>query len=306
MRAPVSHSQRRVLGFGLLLLASINSGSAHAGPPRNGLISYSVLTGDCDVGECTAAIRTIRPDGRGFRRLSCSSGPGGCYDRNPIFSPRGRLLATGTLGLFTGVFDDDPPDFIAIRTPDGRVRRRIPSRDKDGIEDLAWSADGARLAYNTGGGVFITRRDGSQNHLYRRTGGDDIAWSSRGQLACTHRRARGLWVTSRDRKRVRRKDVIAENPAWSPDGRWLAYNADSASPVKLIRPDGSGRRILTRRCSDLSSGTSSGLAWSPDGRRVLCTTGSSGDLIAVGVGSGKTRLVARRLSNAEITWQPKR
>ena len=57
-------------------------------------------------------------------------------------------------------------------------------------------------------------------------------------------------------------------PAWSPDGRWIAYvsaPADTSGDFELdlVRPDGSGRRVLARGVTALS-----GPAWSPDGRRI--------------------------------------
>jgi TolB protein len=51
-----------------------------------------------------------------------------------------------------------------------------------------------------------------------------------------------------------------EDPAWSPDGDLIAYGSQRG--LKVIRPDGSGARVLGRL------GEAGGAAWSPDGRRL--------------------------------------
>ena len=52
------------------------------------------------------------------------------------------------------------------------------------------------------------------------------------------------------------------NPKWSPDGSWIAYSCNFR--IWVVRPDGSGNRML----SALRSGVPS---WSADGRAVYFT-----------------------------------
>ncbi len=55
---------------------------------------------------------------------------------------------------------------------------------------------------------------------------------------------------------------------WSPDGRWIAFDAGSAeseratSSLRVMRANGRGLRTVATRVDD------SGLAWSPDGKRL--------------------------------------
>jgi TolB protein len=58
-------------------------------------------------------------------------------------------------------------------------------------------------------------------------------------------------------------DVSTESPAWSPDGRWIAFSTGPADEVKpvihLVHPDGTGLKTLA---------DGSDPAWSPDGKRI--------------------------------------
>jgi Tol biopolymer transport system component len=51
--------------------------------------------------------------------------------------------------------------------------------------------------------------------------------------------------------------------AWSPDGRLIAYN-DSEGSLWLVRPGGTGRRLL----SPAARRTALSLSWSPDGKEI--------------------------------------
>jgi Tol biopolymer transport system component len=78
-----------------------------------------------------------------------------------------------------------------------------------------------------------------------------------------------LYVMHRDGSGVRR---LAESrnddelPAWSPDGRSIVLVGTHS--IDTIRPDGTGRRLLSHDDSSF------GLAWSPDGTRLAYTHGS--------------------------------
>ena len=95
--------------------------------------------------------------------------------------------------------------------------------------DLAWSPDGARLAYVTGGAIHLINRDGS-----------------------------------RDRPLRTRTAGAISSPSWSADGTRIAFAArpqpHEPSSVYIIRADGTRRALLARGAS--------APAWSPDGTRI--------------------------------------
>ena len=75
-----------------------------------------------------------------------------------------------------------------------------------------------------------------------------------------------LFVVRPDRSGLRQltpRDTRVWSYSWSPDGNRIAY-IDQQFSLWLVRPDGTGRRVLlpTSQLSTL------GLSWSPDGKRI--------------------------------------
>lgn len=69
------------------------------------------------------------------------------------------------------------------------------------------------------------------------------------------------------------REVHYYNPAWSADGRWIAYesDADGSFAIYVVAADGSGRRKLTSgSANDVQA------SWSPDGQRLVFASNRDG------------------------------
>lgn len=177
-------------------------------------------------------VAVIRPDGSHLRVLQPANS--GSEDPSPpSWSPNGRLIAAGN-GHSCQAFADCRSWTVSIadvRT--GRVRAVIPS-----AKEPSWAADGRAIAYQGGSAM-----------------GD--------------RRAKlpyGLYVARAD-GRGRRELARGGLPAWSPNGRYIAFYALSTTGrhlgLQVIRPNGTGRRSLGR--------TEAVYSWAPNGRKIAYT-----------------------------------
>jgi TolB protein len=166
----------------------------------------------------------------------------------------------------------------------------------DALESPAWSPDGAALA-------FAGRRDGNWD-VYRvardGTGPQRLtdhpafdgapAWSPDGlSLAIVSSREgrQAVYVVPADgtgaARRLSTGDGPALDPAWSPDGRWVAYAAwvAGAYRIEAVAPADAAHRVI----ADSADGADlRAPAWSPDGRRLAFLSrryGPSGQLLGV-------------------------
>ncbi len=92
------------------------------------------------------------------------------------------------------------------------------------------------------------------------------------------------------RNLTRTSGVAERDPAWSPDGRWIAYFSDKTGEYELYitQSDGMGEtRQLTRGSK---GGFRSGLNWSPDGKHLLFSDNSA-TLYLHTIATGQTKTV---------------
>jgi Tol biopolymer transport system component len=158
-------------------------------------------------------------------------------DAAPSLEPRIAFWRHEPLGVFHRIY--------TVR-PDGSRPRRMPFRARRTLSSPAWSPDGRRLA-------FVSARACS-----RAVGICDEIWTSEPSGRRARRLVRG------------RPDEGHGSPAWSPDGRTIAFDRDirSRGPFSLrsiyaFGADGRGLRQLTRDHYDTDP------VWSPDGRAIL-------------------------------------
>jgi Tol biopolymer transport system component len=131
------------------------------------------------------------------------------------------------------------------------------------LEWIAWSPDGAKIALGANSYGGESHYDGL--HVIDLTTGNDR------QLTGGPNQA-----------------GLMGYPAWSPDGKWLAYEALAPGRISLAKADGSRHSVLLTG----THGWVSSPTWSPDGNRIAFASGS--DHCQAGVRPGCAIYVMRR------------
>src|SRR5438105_3742906 len=255
----------------------------------------------------------INPDGSG-RTFVPHTGDA----NSPAWSPDGRKIAfQGEKG---GDFD------IYTVNADGSGRTELTfSTAFDG--DPAWSPDGTKLAFEStrfgNSDVFVIAADGSsETQLTRSPGFDgDPAWSPDGtKIAFTSVRDgnKEIYLMNTDGTGQTRltnnagtvvnvdTDQVDQDPAWSPDGRKLAFEStrDGNFEIYSMNPDGSGQTRLTDHL-----GLDALPEWSPNGKLIAFESNRAGkgtrDVWTMrSDGSGLRRLTAGATAFSPPSWQP--
>lgn len=92
-------------------------------------------------------------------------------------------------------------------------------------------------------------------------------------------------------------------PAWSPNGRWLAFRGGREDDLYIIKPDGSGLRRLTH-----DTASEDRPAWSPNGKTIAFDRYRRGasSMYAITLAGGKmTRLTTGAPDDdGEPSWSP--
>jgi TolB protein len=170
---------------------------------------------------------------------------------DPTWSPDSQSIA------YRHQTGDDSTTDIFVMDANGSHRRNLTGSDRFGDWGPDWSPDGKWIAWNTASGGFVF------------------------DLGLIHPDGAG--------RRVIKAGVYVEYPAWSPDGRRIAFMSQVAgegSPydIFVMNADGTGVRRLTE-----SAGSDGWPAWSPDGRQIVfssvrddCLYSEADDCLATG------------------------
>ena len=244
-------------------------------------------------------------------------------------------VAVGALAAGCGGDDEARPDlaFVSSRdgdyalfemNADGEGQSRLTESDSDPSDpaglffqvEPSWSPDGSRIAFASQRSgnfdIYVMNADGTETRKVTSTKGNDShpTWSSfgsdprvrAGRRRVHHERGRGPDVT-----RISDPLVEESDPAWSPDGTWIAYvRRTPGTPVReiwLMRPNGSQRHAVTSQGARAFTP-----AWSPDSSRIVFSSNADSDvyaLFAVGADGKGLRSVAPTVGdNFEPSWSP--
>jgi Tol biopolymer transport system component len=270
---------------------------------RRAAIVVAILAGALPLG--AAPIASTAPPGPG-RILFVEHDPTFGKNLSALFSvnPNG----TGKRRIASGLRLRGPD-----RNADCRDDRNTGRHLCIPIGDAQWSPNGRRVLFIRDG-LYIAKADGSAVRRLARGEINNPDWSPDGQHIVFGRfdkAGRQLYVAS-TKGRLRRLVKVSGDlwpwlPRWSPDGKLIAFvrfhyaeSPDAPDQIWVIRPDGTGRRLVAtgKVIPDPPD-------WSADSQRIGYVGGAPGDVYVVERdGQGKMGLSQSHDVNEGPTWGP--
>jgi len=220
-------------------------------------------------------------DGSGLRRQSLG------VEAQSTSWAGGELPLAFATGPYALDFDKGPlgpkPAIFVVDEFGAAPRRIVEIAHPAGEETLAEpkiSPDGERVAFqrwgrNGNSNIWTVGADGSGSELVVRSlvAVFTLEWSPDGSTLAlgahtTRRSGQHVYMVPAAGGSLRRivDEEVLEGPAWSPDGRWLAYSTYEGK-VWRLHPDGSERQLV----AEFPGKEIRNLLWSPDGRRLAYT-----------------------------------
>ena len=218
-------------------------------------------------------------------------------------SPDGRQVAFARTSLAgTGGID------VWVQPLEGEEARQLTSGDYWYLEGLAWTSDGEEIVFAVGSGiaaqgVYRVRLAGGepqplvgvgQGAAYPSIVGSRMVYAQITTFPSDIWRMPGREVSLPDRvpSRLIASSRFDGNPAYSPDGRKIAFASARGGTLNIwvAAADGSHPVQLTR-----FEGETGSARWSPDGRWLVVDSLESGnyDLFVVDAGGGIPRQLTR-------------
>ena len=233
----------------------------------------------------------------------------GTKDHTPRWSPDGRYLA------FVSDRGEKPQLFVA---PLGGGEARQITKRKWGVSAPAWSPDGSRVAFTARTGRFTPPNERKGLEKAAPIVVRDLRYKLDG-VGFFDRRRTHIFVAdieSGEQKQLTDGDYFDDHPAWSPNGRTIAFVSDRErhrnqrqwrTDVWAVPAAGGRPRKLTR-----SRGSASHPAYSPDGKYVAYAGHEHGDegtarnphLMLVSARGGAPRSLSASTDRPVAGWPP--
>jgi Tol biopolymer transport system component len=251
-----------VAAVGLALL-TVSLSAAHAAPGRNGRLLLLTCDAVPPAGKGASHLRTMRPDGTGFRtilRFEALGSYDNCSIDQATWSPNGKTVL---YSVFRGIW--------TIRGADGKRKRSV----LDVGSHAAWAPNGREVVFvqrveeSQADALFRVRVDGSGLRRITPPVESDIygpSWSPDGRtIAFTvwHNGQESIWTVGANGSRLRKIAEKARLPDWSPDGRRIIFT-DRLS-ILTMAPDGTRRRQVTPPVLEDETFQAT---YSPDGSKI--------------------------------------
>ncbi len=246
--------------------------------------------------------------------VNLTNNPGG--DNWPEWSPDGKRILFQTQRH--GKLD------LYVMDADGSNQRRLTDHeDHDYLG--SWSPDGTKIFFASWrqepgdserkNHIYSMNADGSEQRRFLLASlntSAGIQWSAKGDRFVTERIFAGETAdlvicdqTGKQLERLTEGPDYCGSPAWSPDGKQLAYYGDDTKDAKLVILNLETKTTRTL----LTAGKNWYPRWSPDGNWLVYTVQKAeGDLAVMALkvdGSAEPRVVADSPSrDLEGRWKP--
>jgi TolB protein len=210
-------------------------------------------------------------DGVVLRRLTTSNGD----EQTGRFSPDGRQI------VYRSAAGPEMAPDIWLMNADGSGKRNLTRTTNATEWSPEWTHDGRRIVFScspasggagVGNDLCIMNRDGTARRslISSRQGSEeyptfDPTGTRFAYIYFTARSNFQIWIANANgaNRHAIATDPAGDTwPAWSPDGRWIAYKRGSPGDIWIMRPNGSSQQNLTTT-PDLDEQFP---AWLPDGR----------------------------------------
>jgi dipeptidyl aminopeptidase/acylaminoacyl peptidase len=273
--------------------------------PDGKQVAYVVTWPDKEADETRMSVYVAPFDGREAARRFTQ----GNKDHTPRWSPDGRYLAF--------VSDRGDKNQLFVAPLSGGEARQV-TRQKYGISSPAWSPDGKRMAYMARTGEYKESKERTPIEKAAPRVIRDLRYKLDGIGFFDERRTHifTIDVESGKESQVTDGDWYDDQPAWSPDGKSIAFVSDREaqrhqrqwrSDLWVVPPNGGRARKLTQ-----SRGAAVNPAFSPDGRHLAFVGHEHGDegsaknihLMVIPAQGGEPRSVSASIDRPVAGWPP--